>query len=202
MKLEIIKEGNPILRLNAKTTIIPLSDEDKMNIKQMMNHLIRSQIPEIAQEENIQPGVGIAAPQIGISKRIFCVFASDLDGKLHKYAFINPEIVNRSKELIYLPDGEGCLSVPREVEGVVLRNKEIKVKSYIYDFDKDVTLRKTITFKDLISIIFQHEYDHLDGKLFVDRLINHESIPDIASSLFDDLEEEKASECTEPQSSD
>jgi len=196
MSLTIIKEGNPILRVKSKNVKLPLIDEDINTINLMMTHLMKSQIPEIAEEEELQPGVGIAAPQIGVSKNIFCMFASDFDDKLHKYAFINPIIVKKSKELVYLPDGEGCLSVSREVEGVVLRHEEISVKTYLYDFEKKKVFRKLLKLTGIISTIFQHEYDHLDGILFVDRLIDINELPNLASSLIVEIDEseEKTSE--------
>ncbi|XMB87043.1 peptide deformylase [Mycoplasmatota bacterium WC44] len=184
MNLTIIKEGNPLLKRKAVEVKLPLSDEDKMTITFMMQHLIKSQIPEIAEAEGIQPGVGIAAPQIGVSKRMFCIYTTDLNDKLHKYAFINPVVQEKSEEMIYLPDGEGCLSVDREVPGIVLRHKEIKVNTLVYDIEKKITKKMTLKLTNLLSIIFQHEFDHLEGILYVDRVQDTDNIPKNAKSLF------------------
>ncbi len=182
--LTIIKEGHETLRTIAEKVELPISDHDKNTIKSMMNHLIKSQIPEIAEAEGIQPGVGLAAPQINVSKRMFVILTHDFEDRLHKYAFINPEIIYKSDELVYLPDGEGCLSVPRLTEGFVPRHKVIKVKTKLYDTDKDTFRSVTMQFKGYISVVFQHEFDHLNGVLFVDRLV--ETPPEGAKDLFEE----------------
>lgn len=182
--LTIIKEGHETLRTKATEVQLPVSDEDKNTLTAMMNHLIKSQIPEIAEREGIQPGVGLAAPQINVAKRMFVMLAHDFNDKLHKYAFINPVIIEKSDELVYLPDGEGCLSVPRPTEGIVPRHKSIKVKTKLYDVDQKTLRSVTMQLKGYIAIVFQHEFDHLNGVLFVDRLTM--KIPDNAVNVFEE----------------
>lgn len=182
--LTIIKEGHETLRKVAEEVKFPMSDEDKKTITDMMNHIIKSQIPEIAEAEGIQPGVGLAAPQINVPKRMFVMLTHDFDDRLHKYAFINPEIIYKSDEMIYLPDGEGCLSVPRETEGIVPRHKIIKVKTKLYDTDSGTLRSVTMQLKGYIAIVFQHEFDHLNGVLFVDRLTTE--IPVGAIDVFEE----------------
>ncbi len=170
-KINIMVEGNLCLKKIAKDVSLPLTSVDKKILTDLMNHLIVSQIPELAEKYNVQPGVGIAAPQINISKRMFCILATDSDDNLHKYYCVNPKIISKSKQMTYLSNGEGCLSVKRKVFGIVQRHKTITVKSGFYDPETDRVTVKKIKLTDFISIVFQHEYDHLDGILFVDKLI-------------------------------
>lgn len=104
-------------------------------------------------EEN---GVGIAAPQVGIHDRV--IIAETADGPT---AFINPEIIERAFKLV--DSEEGCLSVPG-IWGIVKRHRSVTVKA-LDESGKTVQLRAN----GLLSIIFQHEIDHLDGILFIDR---------------------------------
>lgn len=183
-KLTIIKEGHPTLAQVAKEVPIPLTEEDKATLKQMMMHIKMSQIPEIAEREGIQPGIGIAAPQINISKRMFVIFTQESDDTMFEYAFVNPEIIKKSEEMTYLPGGEGCLSVDRLVEGIVPRYKEITVKTKIYDIAKDQLRQVTLRLSGYLAIVFQHEFDHLDGILFPERVKNE--IDDTLIPLWDD----------------
>ncbi len=109
-------------------------------------------------------GVGLAAPQVGVSKRIICVSLMR-DGDDENYrtiGMINPEIIEHVNEMER--DNEWCLSVPGE-NGDVDRWRRIKV-SYI-----DTSLRpQTILLSGLAARIVQHEIDHLDGILFTDRV--------------------------------
>ena len=107
-------------------------------------------------------GVGLAAPQIGINKRIFVIDCSREDEKKDCRIIINPEIEHQSEELSSYK--EGCLSIPGITEEV-LRPKVVKV---IYQDINGVLQRNTLD--DLWSTCFQHELDHLNGKLFIDHL--------------------------------
>ncbi len=182
--LVIIKEGHETLRKVAEPVTLPFSKADQEVITNMMNHLIKSQVPEIADAEDIQPGVGLAAPQINVSKRMFCIRTYDHNDRLYSYSFINPEIIEKSDELIYLPDGEGCLSVPRETTGIVPRHNLIKIKTKLFDSEKKTLRSVTMQLSGYMAIIFQHEFDHINGILFVDKLT--ESIPENAKSLFEE----------------
>ena len=107
-------------------------------------------------------GVGLAAPQIGINKRIFVMDCSREEEKKDCKVIIDPEIEHRSEELSTY--NEGCLSIPGITEEV-LRPKVVEV---LYQ-DASGALHRN-TFDDLWSTCFQHELDHLNGKLFIDRL--------------------------------
>ena len=103
-------------------------------------------------------GVGLAATQIGATDRIIVVAMPDTGPTV----FVNPKIVSRSRTLFDFE--EGCLSVPG-VYGMVERHKKVKVQAYTVD-----GLRVSLSLKNLYAVIFQHEIDHLDGILFIDKV--------------------------------
>ncbi len=142
--------------------------------------MIVSEIDELVKKYNIRPGVGIAAPQVGENKRMFAINCTDfLDEKQTKYAylFINPIITSKSKEMIYLPGGEGCLSVDRDTTDLVTpRHLKITIKSAIFDFNTNKIKNVTMTLFGYPSIVFQHEYDHLDGILYTDKMFKIDEI--------------------------
>ena len=147
--LEIVKIGDEVLREKCA----PVKEFDsslKMLTEAMFDELLEAD------------GVGLAAPQIGIPQR-FCV--GDIrDGK--RYVFINPEIVETSMEKG--PYEEGCLSIPGVYHDVI-RPLRVKIQARdangkLFNLDADGMLARVI----------QHEYDHLDGKLFIDHLSEEE----------------------------
>ena len=107
-------------------------------------------------------GVGLAAPQLGINKRIFVMDCSREDEDKDSKIVINPEIEHKSEELGSYK--EGCLSIPGITEEI-LRPKVIKV---VYQDINGVLQRNT--YDELWSTCFQHELDHLNGKLFIDHI--------------------------------
>lgn len=108
------------------------------------------------------PGVGLAAPQVGVSKRIIVVDPAREGEKPAPLKMANPEIVWASEET--KPHEEGCLSLPEEYQEVV-RPASIKVR-YL---DEQNEIR-TLDADGLLAVIIQHEMDHLEGLLFVDHL--------------------------------
>ncbi|MDQ0162122.1 peptide deformylase [Aeribacillus alveayuensis] len=162
---DIIRDGHPTLRQTAKEVPLPASDEDKQILQEMVEYLKNSQDPELAEKYDLRPGIGLAAPQINISKRMIAVHVEDEKGKQHTYALFNPKIVSHSVERSYLTSGEGCLSVDRSIPGYVPRYARIRVKATDID-GNEVDLR----LKGLLSIVFQHEIDHLNGIMFYDHI--------------------------------
>lgn len=157
MAKKIITIPNPILRQKTK----PIAQVDA-KVLGIVNNLKKSLL---AQKE--PQGVGIAAPQIGLSERICLVYSRESRKFL---TLISPEIVWRSKRMLpCLPNKdnpyEGCLSAPG-LWGMVIRHKTIKVR-YLSPQGQVVTRR----FSGFTGIICQHEIDHLDGILFVDRIL-------------------------------
>lgn len=163
--IKILDEKDKLLRTKSKEVIFPLSKEDKKNIEDMITYLKMSQIPEYEEEYNLRAGMGLAYVQIGIPKRIFVIVEELDDGSFKDYILINPKIISHSEEEIFVGEGEGCLSVNREIEGIVPRYARITVESQ--DLEGNTF---TIRVREDISVAFQHELDHLDGILFVDKI--------------------------------
>jgi len=156
----IIKLGNPILRQKAAAV-------ENIQDKKIQN-LIDELITSVAQAN----GVGIAAPQIAASYRLFIV-ASRPNARypapeMQPTAMINPRIIAHSSEM--LKDWEGCLSVP-DIRGLVPRYQTIEVEYT----DRYGNLQKQ-ELTDFIARIFQHEYDHLEGLVFLDRVENNHDL--------------------------
>ncbi|SDL78739.1 peptide deformylase [Sediminibacillus halophilus] len=160
---DIVREGNPILTKTAEEVSLPATEEETETLKEMLQFLKNSQDEKIAEQYNLRAGVGLAAPQIGISKRMIAVHLEDFDGKQYSYGLFNPRIVSHSVEKAYLSTGEGCLSVDREVPGYVPRYARITVKATDLE-GNPVKLR----LKGYAAIVFQHEIDHLNGIMFYD----------------------------------
>jgi peptide deformylase len=178
VSIKIFQKESPVLREKAKE--VPFN----MFGKEELSNILKMMIEGLHQEAD---AVAIAAPQIGVSFRIFAVksnvFVSnkkktdelDQEEMLKKseikiptfegdYVFINPKIIQFSKKAKKME--EGCLSV-RLLYGKVKRHEKTKIEAF--DFNG-----KKITFgaSGLLSQIFQHETDHLDGVLFIDKATN------------------------------
>ena len=159
--LQIIQLGDPILRSVAQM----VENTQERSIQKLIDDLIATVGHAF--------GVGIAAPQVAISYRLFIV-ASRPNPRYPKApvmeptAMINPRIIGHSTEII--KGWEGCLSIPG-IRGLVPRYQAIEVEYT----DRDGKLQKQ-ELTDFVARIFQHEYDHLDGIVFLDRL---ESTQDI-----------------------
>ena len=162
---DIIREGHPTLSLKAEEVAIPLSEEDIKLMKDMLQYIKNSQNEQFAAKHNLRESVGLAAPQLNILKRIIAVHTEDEKGEPHSYVLANPKIISHSEELTYLPNGEGCLSIDREVEGLVPRHRRLTVEGFDMN-NKKVRLR----LRGYVGIVFQHEIDHLNGVLFIDRI--------------------------------
>lgn len=147
--LDIVKIGDEVLR--EKCTPVTVFD-DALHI------LIEAMYETL---ENAD-GIGLAAPQVGVDKRFFIVSLPDGTKK----EFINPEITGYSVETS--PYEEGCLSVPGVYHDVVRPSKVIVTAK-----DAD-GVEFTLKASGLMARVIQHEYDHLDGVLFVDRLSEDE----------------------------
>lgn len=161
---DILDEKDKRLRQVSKEVTFPLTEEDLKNIDLMEEYLVNSQIEEKAEKYDLRPGMGMAAIQIGIPKR-YIVIVHEVDEGFDSYIVINPKIVSNSTEMIYVEDGEGCLSVNRELEGIVPRYARVTVEGYDIDGNK-IKIRA----REELAIAFQHEIDHLNGILFVDKI--------------------------------
>lgn len=165
MKVFDIITDKKFLHEKCAEVELPLNKELKETCVEMIEYLKASQNEELAKKYNIRPGVGLAANQIGIKKRIIAIYFEDED-RIHEYVLVNPKIISYSVKLCCLDNGEGCLSVPKDVEGYVYRYYKITVKGYDAITDKEVTIKA----RGYLSVILQHEIDHLEGKLYTDRI--------------------------------
>jgi len=159
--LQIIQLGDPILRSPAQT------------VENIQDHCVQKLIDNLILTVGQAKGVGIAAPQVAQSYRLFIVASRPNERypnapEMEPTAIINPRILAHSTSVV--KGWEGCLSIPG-IRGLVPRYEAIEVEYW----HRDGKLRRQ-EFTDFIARIFQHEYDHLDGIVFLDRL---ESTQDI-----------------------
>jgi len=166
--LEIVLYPDP--RLRAENTPIEVWDQNLRDTAQAMLELMYS-----------SEGVGLAAPQVGINRRLL-VFNPEGD-KEHadqEIVLCNPQVANKSKEREF--GEEGCLSFP-EIHASILRPLRVVIEAKGID-GKDLTLELS----DWKARIFLHEFDHIDGILFIDRMTPADKA--IAKPLLGDLEYE------------
>ncbi len=160
---EILDEKNKLLRQKSKEVVFPLTKDDKEAINKMVEYLTNSQIEEKALQYDLRPGMGMAAVQIGILKRYITIVNEVAEGEFETYVVINPKIISHSTEQIYVEMGEGCLSVNREVDGIVPRYARVTVEGF-----DEMGNKIKIRAREELAIAFQHEIDHLNGILFTD----------------------------------
>ena len=139
--------------LRKKLGELDLKKEDPKELRQLGRNMRKTM--------NEASGIGLSANQVGVSKRLFVAQVPDKEGVSKFYVVINPKIIKKSSETSGLE--EGCLSIPKKfgmverptsimVEGFNISAKKIKIKAW-----------------GLLARVFQHEIDHLDGVLFVDK---------------------------------
>ena len=165
MKLKIIKDSNPKMRQKSLPVELPLNKEDKELLDNMLDYLRKSHDEEYARKHNLRTGVGLAAIQVGALKRMFVIHIENED-EIIEYQLVNPKIIESSVKYCALENGEGCLSVDAEYHGLSHRHYKIKMKAYNALTDEDIILEV----KGYLAIVLQHEYDHLDGIFFYDRI--------------------------------
>lgn len=147
-ELKVITLGHPVLREKAR----PVSD---------INGELRSLIQKMAELMYRVKGLGLAANQVGVPKRFFIMDIAQKEGKPLLEVYINPEILSTEGETEY---EEGCLSIPGYYAKVE-RYAKLFIRAYDLEgkeFERELT--------GLHAIAFQHEFDHLEGVLFIDRL--------------------------------
>jgi len=174
----IIRDGHPTLRKIAAEVPMPPSEEDKKVLQDLLEYVKNSQDPKIAEKYGLRAGIGLAAPQINVSKRMIAVHVTDDKGKLYSYALFNPKIVSHSVEQSYLVAGEGCLSVDEPKPGYVPRHARVTVKGIDLE-GKEVKIR----LHGLPAICFQHEIDHLNGIMFYDYIDKQDPFKPIPNAI-------------------
>ena len=168
---DFVPENDPILRAEAQEVSFPLTEEERELIQLMREFLKNSQDEDIAKKYDLRAGVGLAAPQIGHSKQIFVVFVMSVDEEGYEtepeldMVFINPKLKRHSVKKAAIKEGEGCLSVPREVPGLVPRPKRVTIE---YQDTEGQT--HEVKFSDFHAMVVQHEFDHLKGIMFYDHI--------------------------------
>lgn len=159
-------DDQKVIRSVAKEVKDPSSPQMKKLLEEMVTYLKDSQDDLWAKEHKVRPGVGLAAPQIGIGERFFAVYV-EIPGKgVIQYGLINPVVLSTSLRKCCLRGGEGCLSVEKDKEGYVPRYYKIKMKAYDALQGKEVIVNQT----GYPAIILQHEFDHLNGILYYDHI--------------------------------
>jgi peptide deformylase len=148
MILEIKTFPDEVLR--KKSTPVETVDD---NIKELLDNM--------AETMYNAPGIGLAAPQVGVNKRVIVIDITGPEEKSGLMKIVNPEILEMDGEVV---GEEGCLSVPEEY-AEVKRAEKIKVK-----FLDENSVEHIIEADGLLARAFQHEIDHLDGVLFIDKI--------------------------------
>jgi peptide deformylase len=158
---DIVVIDYPVLRRKAKK-IVKITAEHRKLIEDMIETMREA------------PGVGLAAPQVAVGERLIVIEWADEPEheddppKKKLYVVINPEIVRASEEMVR--GTEGCLSVPGWV-GDVMRHEAVTVRGLNRNGDKI-----KIEAEGWLARIFQHEIDHLDGVLYIDRLVSQDTL--------------------------
>lgn len=129
----------------------------KSNEVEIFDEELKNTLEEMVKTMKLAKGIGLAANQVGIDKRFFVLGIED-----EVYKIVNPEILEFSEELVEYE--EGCLSIPGIFRNVI-RPEKIKVRYFNENGEKIET-----TYEGIISRAFQHEFDHLDGVLFIDKI--------------------------------
>ena len=142
---------------------LPLSEQ--MVQSEDFATLRRRMLATVQDPEN--EGVGIAAPQVGISRQMVAVQRFDKEGEPFEF-FVNPEILEMGDE--WAIGGEGCLSVP-EVSGPVERAQSLVLRYRDVEF-----VEHTESIEGFTAVIFQHEIDHLNGELFIDKVLPEDEL--------------------------
>ncbi|MDR2724182.1 MAG: peptide deformylase [Holosporaceae bacterium] len=145
--MKLIKYPDPIL--STKCAEVVNGDEKTSEI-----------LNEMSQKLYEWSGAGLAAPQVGILKRMVAIDIRETPSQLYK--LINPQIVWKSEKMI--ESNEGCLSLP------ILRVEILRHESVVVEYLDDNFVKRRVTANGFLSCCLQHELDHLDGILYIDRL--------------------------------
>ena len=147
--LKILEIPNPLLKKKS-APVAAVTPEIKQLLADMLETMYAA------------PGVGLAAPQIGVLKRMVVIDVAGKNDPPQPYCLVNPKITDKSEQLVL--HEEGCLSVPEQYAEVE-RHQAVTV-----EYTDENGHPQTLYADGLLAICIQHELDHLDGKLFIDRL--------------------------------
>ncbi len=151
--LEIAKVGNPVLRKVA----------DPVDPKELKSVPFQALIEEMIETMRAEPGIGLAAPQVSVSRRLIVLEGpSEGPDAFGLLVCVNPVFLSRSEEKV--EGWEGCLSVDN-LRGKVERSRAVEI-----EYLDRAGIRRTLKTDRFLAIVLQHECDHLDGILFLDRM--------------------------------
>jgi peptide deformylase len=157
LRIYTIEEKNDEVCLRKKSSIVTDEERKSEDFKNFLENLLHT--AKNSEEQVDIPAAGIAAPQVGENKRVFFILNNDTNTWQE---YINPEI--KPLDFSKISTKEGCLSVPNREEDI-LRYRKIEVKYQ----DKEGEWKKE-KLSDYNAVVIQHELDHLDGILFIDRI--------------------------------
>jgi peptide deformylase len=176
---KIVKDTNKTLREKSENIELPISKEIEELGFEMLEYVKNSQNEEFLKAHpEVRAGVGLAAPQIGKNIKLIAIYLDDGKNGI-PLVLANPKIISESAQRCYLSCGEGCLSVDKEHQGYVYRNYKIKVRAYNLLTKKE----EIIEAKGYLSVVLQHEIDHLSGILFYDRINNFEPFKVLSGAI-------------------
>lgn len=147
--LEILTVPNPLLKRKSEKV-------------EKIDDALRKTLDDMLETMYEAPGVGLAAPQVGLLKRMVVIDVSPENAPKRPYKMINPVIVSHSDETVM--HDEGCLSVPEQYAEVE------RYKTVVARYTDENGKEQTLSADGLLAICIQHELEHLDGKLFIDHL--------------------------------
>lgn len=150
--------GHPVLRKRARAL-------DRREIK---TPAIQQLIDDMIETMTEYHGAGLAAPQVHVDLRVFVALSTDDEHPAEPIVLVNPEITRLGTDIV--EDWEGCLSIP-DIRGIVPRAREIAVRA----LDRKGE-RLEFRAQDFPARVIQHEYDHIEGVLFLDRMRSLESL--------------------------
>ena len=181
----IVKEPDDRLRVKCEPVNLPLSEEDRTTLNEMIQYIRDSHDEEKQKSMNLRAAVGIAAPQIGVLKQMIAIgIPSDSEEKPDlEFALVNPKIISNSQQKAYLRNGESCLSVVPDRDGIVPRAARITVSAYDMLQDANIQIR----LRNYPAVVFQHEIDHLSGILYFDHI--NQDDPNLEEGSYPELED-------------
>ncbi|MGL4950629.1 MAG: peptide deformylase [Mycoplasma sp.] len=159
----LLFDNNPKLR-NKSEDVLEITPQDQEVINKMVSYVDAS-FEEKALKYKIKPGIAVAAPQLGLFKKIIYIHFQEGEDE-YRYLLANPEIIAKSQIYSFIRNGEGCLSVKLDEKGCIPRSYKIIVKATDLFTGEEVEISAV----ELLSVCLQHEIDHLDGILYVDRI--------------------------------
>ena len=149
----IIKYPDERLRSVSIAVKLPLNKDDKALLDEMFKYV----------KEHKDEAVGLSAVQVGVLKRMCSIRFTDVD-KTHAYKLVNPKIIKRSTETV--SSTEGCLSIDEKHDELIARARAITVIGFDAISGKNIVINA----EGFLARVLQHEIDHMDGILYIDRI--------------------------------